>query len=284
MSSAMVFATNNTALNSWSKPYMYQIYFKYMQVETILLNKNGFLTGSAPLSSGFNTIDRATILNILKAILCEWGTYKTADQFVKKFLLANISPKALCGSGIATALLRQVELISPYANAMDKEFKKDPEYKTINSNLKSYLRQTGTGVSSIETMKSWLELMSVTGLLHGSTFSMTRLCMTQSIVSVNSVESDSFTLRDANFMKILTGTVLGTHEDFYVFSDSLPATYPYNIKDVLLAYDLKTTNLKEQYQLEITKDPVVYKNYGWILSDHGPNFMDGKQLTLITYF
>ena len=85
-------------------------------------------------------------------------------------------------------------------------------------------------------------------------------------------------------MRILAGTVLGTHEEFYVFSDSLPATYPYNISEVLTEYDGQTAALKAQHQIEITKDPVVYNNYGWILSDHGPNFLDGKQLTLITYF
>ena len=284
MSSAMTHATTNTSLYSWSKPYMFQVYFKNTQVEALVFSAFGFLTGSAPNSTGYDTQDREKILAINKVMFTEWGTYKTADQYVKKFLLKNISPKALSNCDIGVSLRKQVELIRPYANAMDKEFKKDPNYKTINSDLESYLQQTGTNVSSISSMKSWLELMSVTGIVHGSTFSLTRLSMTQSIVSVNSFQSDTFTARDAGFMILLTGTVLGTHEEFYVFSDSLPATYPYNIKDALLAYGTKTTDLKAQYQKDITKDPAVYKTFGWILSDHGPNFLDGKQLTLITYF
>jgi hypothetical protein len=284
MSSAMDHATTNTSLNSWARPYMFQIYFKYTQVESLVLAEDGFLPGSAPDCSGYDTADRDKILSLNKEMLSEWGTYKTADKFVKKFLLGNISPKALCGSGIATALLNQVALISPYANAMEKEFKKDDNFKSITSNLKKYLQLTGTGVSSINSMRAWLELMSVTGIMHGSTFSMTRLCMTQSIVSVNSYQSDVFTPRDARFMRILAGTILGTHEEFYVFSDSLPATYPYNISEVLSEYDDKTTALKALHQTEITKDTDVYNTYGWILSDYGPNFMDGKQLTLITYF
>ena len=284
MSSAMVHATTNTSLNSWAKPYMFQIYFKYTQVEIYVLAADGILAGSAPDCSGYDTADREKLLSLNKDMLSEWGTYKTADKFVKKFILGNISPKALCGSGIATALLNQVALISPYANAMEKEFKKDSNFKSITSNLKKYLQLTGDGVSSISSMRAWLELMSVTGIIHGSTFSMTRLLMTQSIVSVNSYQSNVFTPRDFRFMKILSGTVLGTHEDFYVFSDSLPASYPYNISKVLSEYDGKTTDLKALHQIEITKDPEVYNTYGWILSDHGPNFMDGKQLTLITYF
>ena len=167
---------------------------------------------------------------------------------------------------------------------MEKEFKEDPNFKTITSNLKSYLQLTGTGVSSIDTMKSWLELMSVTGIVHGSTYSMTRLSMTPSLVSLNSPYSDTFTVRDATLVRVLSVTILGADEDFYVFSDSLPVTYSSGISKVLLSYDRKTTHLKDLYYKEITKDPMVYKTFGWILSDHGPNFMDGKQLTLITYF
>ena len=284
MSSGMVYATNNTSLSSWAKPYMYQIYFKYMQVETVILSKTGFITGSAPFSSGFNAIDRDTILEILKSMLMEWGSYKTADQYVKKFLLVNISSKTLSNAGIATALLKQVALIQPYASSMEKEFKKDPNYKTITSNLKKYFKLTGDDVCEIESMKEWLEIMSVTGMVHSSTHSMTRLSITPSLIACNSLDSDKFTARDSYLFRVLSVTILGTDEDFCVFSSSLPASHPSGISKVQHAYDQKTASLKALYQIEITKDPEVYKTYGWILSDHGPNFMDGKQLTLITYF
>jgi hypothetical protein len=284
MSSGMVYATNNTLLSSWAKPYMYQIYFKYMQVEALILSKTGFITGSAPFSSGFNAIDRDTILEILKSMLMEWGSYKTADQYIKKFLLSGISSKTLSNAGIATALLKQVDLIQPYASALEKEFKKDPNYKTITSNLKKYFKLTGDDVCEIESMKAWVEIMSVTGMVHGSTHSMTRLSLTPSLVACNSLDSDVFTARDAYLFRVLSVTILGTDEDFSVFSSSLPASYPSGISRVLHAYDQKTAALKELHQIEITEDSDVYNNYGWILSDHGPNFVDGKQLTLVTYF
>lgn len=284
MSSGMDYATNNTALNSWAKPYMYQLYFKYMQVETLILSKTGFLTGSAPLSSGFNAIDRDGILAILKSMLMEWGSYKTADQFVKKFMLSNISCKTLSNAGIATALLKQVDLIQPYASALEKEFKKDPNYKTITSNLKKYFKLVGDDVCEIESMKAWVEIMSVTGMVHGSTHSMTRLSVTPSLVACNSLDSDVFTARDSYLFRVLSVTILGMDEDFYVFSNSLPTTYSSGISRVQHAYDQKTASLKALHQIEITTDPAVYNTYGWILSDHGPNFVDGKQLTLITYF
>ena len=180
--------------------------------------------------------------------------------------------------------LKQSALIPSFTSAMVKEFKKDPEYKKINTNLKTYLKLTGEGVSSIETMKSWLSMMCVTGILHGSTFSMTRFGMTHSFVSVNSITSTTFTVTDFKMVYLAAGTVLGTSEDFHVFSDSLPAVNPYGINRVLQSYDSKTAALKDAYQKEITKDPDSYNKYGWILSDHGPNFVDGKQLTFVSYF
>jgi hypothetical protein len=53
---------------------------------------------------------------------------------------------------------------------------------------------------------------------------------------------------------------------------------------VLQLYNRKNTTLKNLYQKEITKDPEEYKKFGWILSDYGPNFKDGKQLSHNGYF
>ena len=286
MASAMMHATTNTSLNSWAKPYMFQVYFKYKQVEQLILSPTGFLTGTAPYSLGYNTQDRAKVLAINKVMISEWGTYKTADQFVKKFLLKNILPRkdCICSSGLGKSFLKEVALVSPFASSMDKEFQKDPNYKTITATLTKYLEDTGAGVSSINSMRSWLELMSVTGILHGSTFSMSRLTLTHSMLSAFTPLSDTFTARDANMMRVIAVTILGTQEEFYVFSDHLPAINPYDINKVLAIFDRKTAAIKESHQREITKDLAIYNRYGWILSDHGPNFLDGKQLTLITYF
>ena len=282
MSSAMVYATNNTSLYSWSKPYMYQQYIKYFQLRTVVLGPAGFLAGIPPFSAGYLATNRTQILALNKDMMCEWGTYKTANEFVFRFILGNVEP---CSYGaLGEMFMKQAALIPGFTSSMVKEFKKDPKYTTINANLKKYLQQIGEGVSSIENMKTWLAMMSVTGLMHGSTYSMTRYAMTHSFVAVNSYESTTFTARDANMMQIAAGTVLGTNEDFHVFSDTLPSTNPYNINRVLQSYDSKTAALKDAYQAVITKDPEFYNKFGWILSDHGPNWIDGKQLSLISYF
>ena len=280
-------ATTNTSLNSWARTYMFNQYPLYQLIELVVLGKNGILTGAAPDGIGFDTVDRPKILAIMKAMLLEMGSYKTADDFVKRFLFKHIDQKAGCSSSssvIGQGFLQQLELVAPFSSAMDKEFKKDPNYSSITSNLKTFLQSTGKGVNSIRSMRTWLEMATITGILHGSAFSLSRLVNTHSIMSVNSYESPRFTPQDARLMVGVNSVALGTLKEFYAFSASLPSVNPYNINKVLQLYDRKTTALKNLYQKEITKDAKEYLKFGWILSDYGPNFKDGKQLSHNGYF
>ena len=284
MSAAMDYATTNTSLNSWARTYMFTLSFVYTQIENVAFAVDGVLTGSAPTSSGFDMVDRAKVLAIDKAMLKEMGKYKTSEEYVKKFLMKNIDQSSLKTNGVGRAILRQAELVAPYSAAMEVEFKKDPNYKSITSNLKAFLASTGTRVNSINSMKSWLELNTLTGILHGSAFSLLRLLNTHSIMSVNSIDSATFTVRDAKLLRGLNAVTLGTHEEFYSFSAQLPSVNPYDINKVLQLFDSRTTALKNIHQDEITQNAEEYKRFGWILSDHGPNFKDGKQLSHTGYF
>jgi hypothetical protein len=281
----MDYATTNTSLNSWARTYMFQVLVVYNRIETVGLAVNGVLTGPSSLSGGFDAAgDRKKVLAIHKAMLLEWGTYKTADDWAKKMLMKNIDKKVLCSSGVGKAFLQQLELVSPFSYAMDKEFKKDTNYKSITSNLKTYLQSTGKGVNSIRTMRSWLEMNTITSILHGSALSLLRLIGTHSIMSVNSYDSPTFTVRDSKFWRAVNSGPLETHEEFYAFSDHVPSVNPYNINAVLKIFDKKTEALKEAWQEEITKDLEKYKKFGWILSDFGPNLKDGKELSYTGYF
>ena len=281
MTTAMVHATVGTALHSWAQPYVLNIYLKYKEVETLLYSKVGYLAG--PGLTGYRVSDRSKLLTVCRAMLCEWGTYTTAEEYINNFLFPNIKPDMLVQFNILKAFRSHTDLIGKYSVAMDNEFVKDKSYNKINSELSVFLKKTGTGVSNVSNIKTWLELMSVTGVLHGSTLSMSRLVLTHSFMVTNSPESDIFLARDALWLSVITGTILGALEDFHVFSNTLPATSPYNVNRVLLEFDAITHNLKAQYFKEISEDPETFKNFGWILSDHGPNLIDGKQLTVTTY-
>ena len=281
----MDYATTNTSLNSWARTYMFQAYLVYTRIQGGGLAVNGLLAGAAPNSSGFDmTGDRPKVLGIVTAILREWCTYKTADDVVKKLLMKHIDQKSVRSSGVGRSFLKQLELVAPFSRAMEKEFKKDSKFDSITCALKTFLDSTGTG-NSIDSMRSWLEVNTITSMLHGCSLSLLRLIATHSMISVNSFGSSTFTTRDAKMWRAYTGGPLETSEEWYPFSDHIPSTTnPYNINKVLQFYDKRTTALKSQVQKEITQNAAEYKTYGWILSDFGPNFKDGKQLSYTGYF
>ena len=54
------------------------------------------------------------------------------------------------------------------------------------------------------------------------------------------------------------------------------------VKDVLLRYDAKSGQIKRDFFDKVSKDP-KFATQGWVLSDHFPDGIDGKQLTITTY-
>jgi hypothetical protein len=67
----------------------FQVYLEYEQTESIVLDVYGILSGAATLSIGYDMVDRRKDLAINKAILCEMGSYKTAEDFVEKLLMTT---------------------------------------------------------------------------------------------------------------------------------------------------------------------------------------------------
>ena len=282
MTTGIVHSTTKTDLESWAKPYVMNIYLKYVEVEKLLFSPKGYLTGDG--ATGYRVKDSKTVLEINREMLCKWGSVKTANEYISDFLFENMDAAAMKKAGLCEEFLKHVDIISPYATAMDNEFKKNiATNAVITDRLTTYMSKTGKGVSSVNNMKTWMELMSVTGILHGSTLSMSRLMLTHSFMSLNKPESLTFTKEDAAWCTTTSGTILGALDDFHVFSNTLPCTSPYNVNRVLLEFDAITHDLKAKYFKKISEDAEIFENYGWILTDHGPNFVDGKQLTITTY-
>lgn len=210
----MVNATANTSLHSWSTANMFKRQFEHEQHEDMTFDQVKFFRETTPFLTGYNTQNATQLLTLKKAMLHEWATYKTADQFVRMFLLANVSPYSF--GIIGEMFFKQAALIPSYTSAMEKQYKKDPMYTTINNNLKALLQLTGDSVSSIDNMTSWLAMMSITRVLHGYTFSMTRFSMKHTFLPINASEFEKFTTRGATPMRVTPGTVLGINEDLYV--------------------------------------------------------------------
>ena len=53
---------------------------------------------------------------------------------------------------------------------------------------------------------------------------------------------------------------------------------------VLQEFDAKASKLKQDYYDELMRDQEKFAKHGWILSDFCPDGIDGKQLSITTYF
>lgn len=248
----------------------------YLCLLTGVLSSNG--------DASFHSTDRAKTLAVNREILCEWGACNTAQEFADKFLFKNI-PKGIKNANVASEFKKYVELMGEYGTELAAAVAKDGEAleSGINRKLSEFMRSTGKGVSSVDNLKTWAELLAVTGVMHGSTISMTRLSLTPSILAEANPETDTFGKGEASIFQTSIGTILGALEDFRVFSSTLPSSVSFNVNRVLTKYDAKSSLIKAEYFNKITENQEEFKNFGWILTDHGPNFVDGKQMTISTY-
>ena len=282
-------------LGRWAEKYISNVGVKYIEVQELLWAAGaGALTRSldTPATSG---LKRLALLDIMTDILIQWGKYKSADEFVNNFILKGITNPAQKAI-LVPEFQKHAKLIPDFAKDLDKAFSDSgpDNYKKANVALDVFFRNVGDwtpngNVIGISDIKTWIELMSVTGLLHGSTLSFTRHQLTYQYISRKSSDP-VFGPADGVALAIAGGTLLGLTKEKHVFASKiyddgslLKPPLPPGVKDVLDEYDGKSTKLKKSFYAEQQKNRPNFLVSGWILSDHFPDGVDGKQLTITTY-
>ena len=111
-----------------------------------------------------------------------WGKCKTAEDFIDKFLIWDLysSPngKELAEkAGILKEFKKIAANIGPYAKDLTEAMKKDDPkaFETAEDEFKKYIKHTGDAELEYEKISHFIELMSVSGIMHGSTLSHTRM-------------------------------------------------------------------------------------------------------------
>jgi hypothetical protein len=236
----------------------------------------------------------------IKELLCLWGSLKNEDDFTKKFLLKNLYSAAnddkeaetiMAEAGILTELKKHLANVEPFATQLTDAMIEDDKkaFDLAEDKLKAFMVACGEGVSSIDTVSSWSQLMCCTGLVHGSTLSYTRLVIAPEVVRWRDISSEEWDKHDTKLMSTGFGTIAGMTTDRHVFTSSIKHGYEWKtdaiskpVKAVLDKFDAKAEILKTDYTAKIQKRD-DFREYGWILTDHCNDGYDGKQHTITTY-
>lgn len=299
----------NASMERWADIYDDNISIKYVEVAALLFHstiagsdfspqgdqRTKLISGELGFGSNPNVMEK--VHDMLKL----WGTLKDTDDFTKKFLQAGVYDSFKGSDKELEKMLEEADILTEWnihrdnvpkaAKELTEAFKKDdPEaFAKTEEKIASFMAACGRDVSSINSISSWYQLMSLTGLVHGSTLSYTRLMIVPEIIRWRNIHSDKWDEYDESLMRGAFGTVQGMTLDRHVFTSSIEHGWKWETEDisktvmaVLEKYDGLAKDLKISYTKNIKKRD-DFREYGWILTDHCEDGYDGKQHTITTY-
>jgi len=268
-------------MKNWASPYFPQISLKFEEVKIVLLGEGKTLVG------GTFKAERTTLLPILADIFKLWGNCKSANIWIEKFLFGGqLSTQEIEASGILEEYRKHAGLINGYATEVSSQFEKlnnGADLDETNNSLKLFFSNCGEGVSSVFDLVNWIEMISVTGLLHSGTLSYSRMISTYPVASCLT-NSDTWTEVESGFAQGVYTTIIGLDYEKNVFSDQMfPKKALFlGLKEVVTKYAALSQTLKKIYFEKVINDP-KFVEFGWIMSDYCPDGIDAKSFTLTTY-
>lgn len=297
----------NDSLEKWADIYDDNIAIKYVEVAALLFEATVAGKPFEPRGKGKKLVSgqdgfgaTPKIMDKVRDMQFKWGSLKTEKEYTRSFLQEGIymtaeseeaAEKILAEANILTEFNKHRDNVTPFAEELSDALRKlDPEaHAKAEESIKSFMSACGRGVSSIDSISSWLQLMSMTGLTHGSTLSYTRLILVPEIIRWRNIHKKEFDDDDLNLMNGGFGTLQGMTLDRHVFTGEIKHGWVWevekidqSVRDVLDKYDGKALDLKLKYEEEI-KERDDFREYGWILTDHCQDGYDGKQHTITTY-
>ena len=280
---------HNSFLFKFIDPFPANIFLKYLEVEKLLITKEGALTTTAFRS------DYSKLILFSKELLVLWLHQPSADALLRHFFFSGIT--ATAGEAAleeildSTLILHEWRQHLSHARPFTQQLVEVFDHRhagvidTTDKILASYFRGIGDGVATVASFQTWMELMVGMNLLHGNTLSMTRLQLHPSVLATLTPAAPKFTDRDDSLVILLLGTISGIEPHRRVFGSSILAThteYPL-LRHAVIQYDAVMTNAQMAFYQRLKADPEYFRQYGWILTDYCLEGIDGKQMTLTTY-
>jgi hypothetical protein len=289
MCAAIVYATEDVpVMQVWAEPYLRSVPAKYAEIGLIFMGStdDSILTGS----NGFGANDDP-LKSVVTRLLSEWTSYKTAEEFQQKFIFGSLSrsisstDRVIMKLGILNEFQKHTRLIAPFASELCAEFEADRKtLYLVNDKIRSFLSRTGSAISAVDGLSPWLHLMSITGIVHGCTLSITRLSCIPGVIRWRDVMTQFWDAKDTHFCNVLISTITGVREDYHVFTSTIynQLLLSNGVREILNKYDRLSTSLKLDYT-EKCLENVDFTEYGWIFTDYCTDGYDGKQLTFVSY-
>jgi len=300
LTNALAYASEDFGqLNKWAEEYNGNVNNKYNQVTTVLVKKNSGIITSSKRLGGNNHVR-----SIIQDNMATWGACSTGSEFYDNWFQ---SPrKDLEAAGLLTEHFKQSDLgVACAISATAALEKKEGKLDKTNEKLVDYLSKSGAWPAEengIKTVRSLLDMMMITGVIHGATLSFTRLSCKPEIFRWRDITEPKWTKDDLATSLVACGTTIGVQKDKVVCGNKkLPKTLEKELLEkvctgeiqeedvtggalqkVLDTYDRETTALKTIYQEKIQKRE-DFDNVGFLLTDYCTDLYDGKQLTLATY-
>jgi len=169
-------------------------------------------------------------------------------------------------------LADQAAPINAFAESFSQKI--DPT-GAVNEHMLEFCKATGSHRFRIGSLKQWLELMAITGSIHGTTFSMTRLFfLPQGLSYVGSSPGvtpkrfgGKFSPEDFEVVAVALATITGLEPDRAVFHP--PGYARDEIKQIFQTANEESQRLKakcrKHYEETLGAD---FAEFGWIFSDY----------------
>jgi len=280
MTVGLVYGTlKDKALLAWAKTHVYNLDVSLAGVDTALLDATKGAFTVSPVQS-----DRPLYLQIIRKYLSEWGKSKNSADFITWLFPPSLLTK-LKKDGHVVEFLRHESFIKDYASALSQSLKINDvsAYENAEERMQSFLSAVGSStidrLNSVTSIQQWIELMAVSGLLHGATGSWTRVTFTNEYFRYAN-KNPTYGEAESTFVGLAAVTNVLPQKGLYVFKDR--QIYSRSIRDTVAKFDKMTIDAKAAH-LERLKLQPYFNEYGWIYSDYFPDNFDGRSAA-ITYY
>ena len=268
LTNALTYASKDyKRLHNWADEYNGNVNFKYDQVSKLLVS---LTSGKGILTSPNGLGGSAQTLDLMVENIGAWGKCSTGTEFHDTWFQ---SPrKELEAAGLLTEYFKHTDLgagCALSANAALEKTRADIGVQAVddldkledtNEKLAEFIQTSGAWPAEengIKTVRSLLDMMLTTGVIHGGTLSMTRLACKPEIMRWRDIDELKWTQVDIISSGGACGTIVGKQENKHVCGNKKSAPQgddgPFDditggsLQKVLKGYNRDAGKLKKVY-------------------------------------